>query len=396
MNSRELMLDDLQIKQDNHPEKKLTRDEYAIEGIYSRTEFEAEFGNYSNFYDAMIVYRANKEALKKNEENYNASLYKKVQKLNDTNRIERKEIREKIKFDNTLEELYKVVIEEIKKQELTKNNFTYTIPNNEEIAIVHLTDIHLNEKIDLGNYSENNVYDFNVARRKLEYYANYTIKACKDRGITHINICNTGDSINSSKRITELVNNILPVGKALCESFKILKDFVQLLADHFYVNYYTVVGNECRMESSFTNDNYYDTFHACNNYDYILHQFLKEFFNTSNVTIADQNEYKEYILKIFDKNFLLKHGEDLTNENAVDKVISKYAKTGTYITAILTGHIHSSSILSSDWCLRGGSVCGSNEYSFKNLNYASKSSQNLIFVAKNYHNVTSVDLTFIK
>ena len=88
--------------------------------------------------------RADKEIIEQN-----VKYKKQVQKINDTNRIERKSFREHARIENAVEEYSKALIENISL--LKPFTIVHDTIKNEAVGLIQLSDLHLNELIDLDN-----------------------------------------------------------------------------------------------------------------------------------------------------------------------------------------------------------------------------------------------------
>lgn len=341
------------------------------------------------------VQKVNKKELVK----YSGQLQKEKQKLADRNRIERNTWRKNTRLDNTLEELTKVLIKELQKNKVKSTPKLVkkaNIPGTKTL-IIQLSDLHLNEKILQPDTISRNQYDFDIAKRRLAEFADKAIDYIKFWGIKNVKICNTGDTLNSSRRLTELVTNIYPITKAFIESYKLIKGFIDYIkfSEIETIEYYSVVGNESRLENKWCDDNNYDSFWTMNNWDYAIHEMLKETFEHDfYVDIKSQDNYKEYKFQCHGKNIVMKHGEDLTTRKSIEKCVNKYALNREFIDKIIMGHIHA------EWndstiVTRSPSMCGGNNYAEKQLNCFTKAAQMIYLVDQNSINSTVIDLSYI-
>ena len=97
----------------------------------------------------------------------NTRLAKQKQKLQDVNRIERKSFREHARLENALEEYGKALsdLAELHAAKLTKINLPeIKNKNTDRIGVIHITDWHANELIELPH----NRYDFTVLSKRAQ------------------------------------------------------------------------------------------------------------------------------------------------------------------------------------------------------------------------------------
>ena len=100
--------------------------------------------------------------------NFNRKQAKTIQNLRDTNRIERKGVREHLKMENALEGLNQAVIDEFEKLDFKVDKLVEEVTFIEgDQAIVQLSDTHFNELVDLPD----NTYDFEVAGKRMALFA---------------------------------------------------------------------------------------------------------------------------------------------------------------------------------------------------------------------------------
>ncbi len=111
--------------------------------------------------DIVKYYLADKEIVE-----YNIKLSKNNQKQADLNRIKNKSFREHSRVDNALSE-YNAEIIKLLKTESLKTSIRKHKSNNKSVLIVHISDPHFNELVDL----KHNKYDFKIASKRLQQFA---------------------------------------------------------------------------------------------------------------------------------------------------------------------------------------------------------------------------------
>ena len=104
---------------------------------------------------------------------YNIKLAKNNQKQADLNRIKNKSFREHSRIENALSE-YNAEIIKLLKTESLKTSIRKHKSNNKSVLIVHISDPHFNELVDL----KHNKYDFKVASKRLQKFAHHIKRIC--------------------------------------------------------------------------------------------------------------------------------------------------------------------------------------------------------------------------
>lgn len=302
-----------------------------------------------------------------------------LQKFMDINRVERKGFREYSRILNVQEDLNKELIRLINKHslELKKVKIKSFKIKKFSIGIVHLTDLHFNELVNLTT----NKYDFVIASKRLKKYVEKSKIYLKSHNINTVLIAFTGDLVNSDRRLDEILNNITNRVKASLLAVDLLKQVILDYAKDFNVSVASVVGNESRLPK----DIGWGSVIASNNYDYMIFEILKRLFkNTKIVFHYNPNDSFEQVINIMNYNILLIHGHQRiftsNYEKAIQQLKGKYTSQGIIINFVLTGHLHSCRI--GDTYARGSSLVGANGYSDKGLVLESRASQNLHIISE--------------
>lgn len=307
---------------------------------------------------------------------YNISLSKKHQKLQDTQRIERKAFREQARQDNALEEL----LIEVKSEFKHINKDIKTKKHKESSAdcegIIQISDIHFNEKVDdvAGNR-----YDFTVSAQRLRKHVLESIRIFKAYGVKRVWVMFTADMFNSDRRLDELLSNATNRAKALLLGYDIVRQMLLELNQHFNVAIASITGNESRFDQIREMGNQ----RASNNFDFLLHEMLSEGLRDKKGFHFVHGDPTELIVEVNGQNILLIHGDNKHANNPFEmasKLMAKYSAKGINIRYVLSGHIHMAYI--SDYFARSSSTVGANAYSEKGLQLTSRASQNCYVVEK--------------
>lgn len=317
----------------------------------------------------------------------NTILQRKVQRLQDINRVERKGWREDSRLANALDEANRelvTLLDGVKLNEKTKD-FSETKLNPDCVGIIQLADTHFNELINL----KNNKYDFTVASRRLKLLADRSVSYFKMLGITNVVIASTGDLLNKDDILDKLLNNANNRMKACLLATSLLSQFILHLNEHFKVTFCGVTGNETRMSKDIA----WSDIVASDNYDLMLYHMLAARFVGSESVKFYVDDPLEQVIELAGNNVLLIHGHQYKNDlpNGIKKTVAKYSYEDIRIDYIFSGHLHEAYI--SDNFSRSASMCGQNTYSDKGLQLSGRASQNIgVFYRNKNRDIIKVDL----
>ena len=281
--------------------------------------------------DGVLKYREDDAIVKEN-----VRLAKQVQKSQDMNRIKNKAFREQARLENVVVEVQSELIRLIKTKTLPKSAYKgkKVIPSKKIGAIVHLTDLHFNELINLLC----NKYDFTVASQRLRKFVQNSKVYLKTRGVKDICIAMTGDLMNSDRRLDEILAQATNRAKAVLLSTTLLEQVLLDFQLDFNVTVAHVIGNESRI----TKDVGWEEEVASDNYDTIIHGILKQIFKKSNIKFLDGSS-TEKVIEICGQNILLIHGNQIKSTNmckSIQQMKGKYAAEGIIIHFVISGHYH--------------------------------------------------------
>lgn len=319
----------------------------------------------------------------------NVKYKKQTQKFQDTNRIERKAFRENARIENAVEEYAREISQtlkthakELKKIKLPELDISIT----DNVGVVHLTDIHANELIDLPH----NKYNFKILAKRLSKLANEAIRIFSLYGINTVLIAHTGDVLNSDRRLDELLNQATNRSKASILITHILKQFILHLRSYFSVNIISVLGNESRVnkEMSFANNVISD------NYDFTVFAMLRELFEFANiegVTFGSIDKMEEVVF-INGQRWLLTHdyNKATNKQNDTQSTIGRFYLAGNPIDFVIGGHIHATR--NTDYAARSSSIPGSNSYNEIALNLQGRAASNIFVINPKNRITINIDL----
>ena len=316
----------------------------------------------------------------------NTQLQRKVQRLQDINRVERKGWREDSRVYNALEALGDSLKELLPSMNVSEQTVNHEFVGNEECAgIIQLSDLHLNELINL----KNNKYDFKVASKRLKMLADKSIHYFKSNDIKHVTIASTGDLLNKDDILDKVLNNATNRMQACLLATSLLTQFILHLNQHFRITFCGVTGNETRLSK----DVAWSDIVVSENYDLMLYNMLQARFIGSESVIFQFDDPLEQVVDILGHNILLIHGHQFKTDlsNGVKKAVAKYSYEDIRIDYVLSGHLHECCI--SDNFSRSASMCGQNAYSDKGLMLSGRASQNIgILYSNRNRDFIKVDL----
>ena len=298
----------------------------------------------------------------------NVRLAKQKQSAQDINRIERKSFREYARVENAVAEYNKQLVKIFDKYKLS----TYVKKHSEDtscVGVIQFSDVHFNELVSLPH----NKYDFKVASARCKLFVDKATKYFKAFGITNVLMVQSGDLLNSDRRLDELLNMATNRTKATFLAVDILQQVIIHLNSNFNVSVAMVTGNESRVKKDWS---WADSL-ASDNYDYTIFQTLRYLFKDTPINFID-GDPTEVVVEVAGQNLLVLHGNGSIKktavESSVNQIVGRYKMRGTTIDYVIFGHIHSARV--GDHYARSSSMVGANDYSEKALNLSGRASQN--------------------
>jgi len=297
----------------------------------------------------------------------NVKLAKQKQSYQDINRIERKAFREYSRLENAVSKYTKELHAVFDSNQLSKLTKKHKVKNKAD-GVIQFSDIHFNEKVDL----EHNKYDFKIASARCRTFVEKAIKYFKTADITNVLIAQSGDLLNSDRRLDELLNMATNRAKATFLAVDIFQQVILDLNKHFNVSVCFVTGNESRVKQEWG----WSKALASDNYDYTIFHTLKYIFRDSNINFI-QGDPTEVVVEVAGQNLLVLHGNGSIKkgiDTSINQIMGRYSAKGIKIDYVIFGHIHSARV--GDNFSRSSSMVGANDYSEKALNLAGRASQN--------------------
>ncbi len=304
----------------------------------------------------------------------NVKLAKQKQSYQDINRIERKAFREYARVENAVEKYCNKLVEIFDNYELS--DLTIQHPStNKAVGVIQFSDVHFNELVDL----EHNKYNFSIASSRCKHFVDKAIKYFMAFDVKNVLMVQSGDLLNSDRRLDELLSMATNRAKATFLAVDILQQVILHLNKHFNVSVCSVTGNESRVKQEWG----WSKMMASDNYDFTIHNTLKYIFRDSKVKFID-GDPTELVVNVAGQNLLVLHGNGAIKkgiDTSINQLIGRYRLRGTKIDYVIFGHVHSARV--GDNFARSSSMVGANDYSEKALNLSGRASQNCYIFYKN-------------
>ena len=314
----------------------------------------------------------------------NVKLAKQKQSYQDINRIERKAFREYARVENAVEKYCMELVEIFEKKSLSKLTIEHD-SDNKAVGVIQFSDVHFNELVDL----EHNKYNFEVASSRCKHFVSQVTRYFKAFGIKNVLMVQSGDLLNSDRRLDELLSMATNRAKATFLAVDILQQVILHLNKSFNVSVCCVTGNESRVKKDWG----WSKMDASDNYDFTIHNTLKYIFKNSKVRFID-GDPTELVVNVAGQNLLILHGNGSIKkgiDTSINQIIGRYKMRGTHVDYVIFGHIHSARV--GDNFARSSSMVGANDYSEKALNLSGRASQNCyIFYENGNRDGIKVDL----
>ena len=304
----------------------------------------------------------------------NVKLQKQKQSYQDINRIERKTFREYARVENAVskyaENLCKI-FDKYKLSKLTKKH----VETSKSVGVIQFSDIHFNELVNL----EHNKYDFAVASARCKTFVEKAIMYFKTHNISNVLMVQSGDMLNSDRRLDEMLQMATNRAKATFLAVDIFQQVILHLNKHFNLSVCMVTGNESRVKQEWG----WSDVLATDNYDYTIFHTLRYIFKESNINFIE-GDPTEIVVNVAGQNLLVLHGNGSIKgkiEQSINQIIGRYRLRGTKIDYVIFGHVHSARV--GDNYARSSSMVGANDYSEKALNLSGRASQNCYIFYEN-------------
>lgn len=290
-------------------------------------------------------FRNQTEAIKQN-------LYKQQVKTRDVMNSYRRSLRD----DARVEYINDIIKESISKlQDFPVIKFEPTEEINDNVeAVMLFSDLHIG--IEINNFF--NVYNVEVAKKRVERYVDRTISLCKKNNVKRLNVLNLGDLINGNLRTTARIENSEDVIDQVMIASEIMSEALNKLQEAAP----EVVYRSCSDNHSRVTPNFKENIEK-ENYFRLIDFYLEARLKDSNIVFCHDN--LDVDLGLFElmngKRAVFVHGHR-ENINTISQGFMGAVRG--YIDYIFAAHFHESKMKSFQGIkvFINSSICGSDEY----------------------------------
>lgn len=238
--------------------------------------------------------------------------------------------------DARFERFYRLVGKQISQlpppQFLNENKINSYI-NNDKEHVLCFADLHIGAKFT----SINNSYSMQEAQNRFEKALAYCRDYVSKNNVRKLTVLSLGDEIQGMLRISDLRLNEKCVVDAFVFAERLIANFLNELSKYCYIDYKMVV------YSNHNQNRYLGTKAselAGEDMGKILYGYLTDVLALNDRVTVYANEEADYTeFKIFDFNFIMLHGHQISNiQNAIKDLSNTHHKFYDYV---ILGHTHS-------------------------------------------------------
>lgn len=256
------------------------------------------------------------------------------------------------------------------------------------IPVLFISDIHFDEVIDQAQIGYVNKYNHDIAVDRIKHtfkttiniLTNYMANPSYD-GI----VCAFGGDLLSGNIHEELAEtNAQSILQSVNDITELLIEGLGALADTFHKVFVPcVVGNHGRLHHKPRHKN-----KVFDNFEWLIYQNLAKYFNDDKRITFYIPEGPDAVFSVFDKKFLLTHGDQFRGGNAIAGIFSplmlgmmrkqkKHAAIEKPFDVMMCGHFHQ--YIHSNSLIVNGSVKGYDEFA-SNFNFSFEPPQQAMFI----------------
>lgn len=286
----------------------------------------------------------------------------------------KKYMREYATFDNILEQIQNSIynLPQLDIPVLIKDVY---LDCNQELVMV-ISDTHIGQ---IGSLEFNN-FDNEILKERLVKYFNEVKLIAETHNIKKIHICFVGDLIEGLDIYKNInaYSDIDPIDQVIRIS-EVLSNLINQLSYDYLIEINYVYGNHSRISNNLK---------STTNFEKLIFEFIKIRLERNRNVIIHNSNGLYHVVSVLGYNYMLFHGDVLKDkEHAPLRLKDIMNEDGYFIDAIIVGHYHHfynrEMFASGDGIICCGSLIGANDYSFKKLQVASKSSQTCFVVNEN-------------
>ena len=297
------------------------------------------------------------------------SLYKQQVKTRDVMNSYRRTLRD----DARVEYMNDVIKESVSKlNDLPKvEYFVSDTPDVGVEAIMLFSDLHIG--LEVNNFF--NVYNVEIARKRVAKYVDDTIYLCKKNGVKRLNILNLGDLINGNLRTTARIENNEDVIEQVMIASEIMSEALNKLQEAAP----EIIYRSCSDNHSRVTPNFKDNIEK-ENYFRLIDFYLEARLKDSKIQFCHDN--LDIDLGMFElmngKKVMFSHGH---RENINTIIQGFMGAIRGYVDYVCVGHFHESKMKSFQGAkvFVNSSICGSDNYAQSKRLYGVAEQTLLIF-----------------
>lgn len=231
---------------------------------------------------------------------------------------------------------------------------------NGSVLVAMLADLHIGAIVN----NHLNVYNYEIAQRRLQMYLNEILLECKRLNISKVFVMNLGDVIEHAvMRFAQAYNVEFPFSEQIVRASDLIIKFLLSLAEHVEVEYAGIAGNHDRITDK--DKNIYGD-HVVKAINFAIKTFIE---NTGikNIKFEEAQDY-QHSKEINSVNFKFVHGDldNIKNENLLAKHSSM---DGIDYDYLVMGHYHHHRVIEAGLnksIVVCGSLKGVDDYAIKN------------------------------
>lgn len=295
------------------------------------------------------------------------SLYKQQVKTRDVWNAYRQTLRDDARVENFIGDLVDAIS---KIEPLEKITPEYDEREDKEAAML-FSDLHLGVKVNAFY----NVYNLEVAKKRVQKYVDYTIEYCKNNKVKRLNVLNLGDLISGHLHVTGRIEQEINLVEQITEACEIMATALYQLQEAApEVIYRSVTDNHSRAVPSFKENI------EAENFSKIIDFYLETRLQDTNIQFAHDNLDDEVgMFELLNgKKALFVHGHRDVHNVVVQNWLGA---TKEYIDYIFLGHYHNSKVktFQGTKVLVNGSIVGTESYAYSKRLFGDPEQTLLIF-----------------
>ncbi|MDX1728140.1 MAG: winged helix-turn-helix transcriptional regulator [Pseudoalteromonas tetraodonis] len=264
------------------------------------------------------------------------------------------------------------------------------------IPVLFLSDVHYSETVYPMQIGGVNNYSEETADNRLEHTfktaIDLTIGQFKKPEFDGFILALGGDMLSGNIHEELSESNESPINVAVYKLQDRLIAGIELLKEHFRNVYIPcVVGNHGRLTRAYKAKNkVYD------NYEYVLYHNLYRHYRDDVSVTVDVSDEADILFKVYDKTFLMTHGDQFRGGNGIAGVLmpikrggykkkAKHSSINKPFDIMMVGHFHQ--YIHDNTVILNGSVKGYDEYAY-NGNFDFEEPQQAFFIVNKNRGIT--------